>query len=402
MANDKNTTTVSPQDTYLRLFLRFLRFGLLAWGGPVAQIAMIRQELVEEERWISRESFNRVLAVYQAIPGPEGHELCVYFGMLARGRIGGFLAGFAFMLPGFALMLALSWYYAAFGMVSPIFIAVLCGCQPAVAALIARAVHRIGQHALTNRWLWIIAIASGAVNMLGAHFLVTLVFAGMSYIIAKRQKTLLVIMWSALLAVLALSLRNSLDSGISTVIVSPGTLTHSAPSLFSLFIYGLRSGLLTFGGAYTVIPFLQHDAVAVGGWMTNAQFMDGLALSGVLPAPLIIFSTFIGYLGGGLPGALIITAGIFLPAFVFTLVGYKYLETLVNHKALQTFLGGVTAGVVGLIATTAIGLLHTTITGLPALGIFVAAGFMLYWWKAKVAVAIVMVCAGALGLLLFR
>ena len=88
---------------------------------------------------------------------------------------------------------------------------------------------------------------------------------------------------------------------------------------------------------------------------------------------------------GGLPGALIITAGIFLPAFVFTLVGYKYLETLVNHKALQTFLGGVTAGVVGLIATTAIGLLHTTITGLPALGIFVAAGFMLYWWKAKVA-----------------
>lgn len=144
MANDKNTTTVSPQDTYLRLFLRFLRFGLLAWGGPVAQIAMIRQELVEEERWISRESFNRVLAVYQAIPGPEGQELCVCFGMLARGRIGGFLAGFAFMLPGFVLMLALSWYYAAFGMVSPVFTAALCGCQPAVAALIVRAVHRIG------------------------------------------------------------------------------------------------------------------------------------------------------------------------------------------------------------------------------------------------------------------
>lgn len=402
MANDKNTATVSPQDTYLRLFLRFLRFGLLAWGGPVAQIAMIRQELVEEERWISRESFNRVLAVYQAIPGPEGHELCVYFGMLARGRIGGFLAGFAFMLPGFVLMLALSWCYASFGMVSPIFTAVLYGCQPAVAALIARAVHRIGQHALTNRWLWMIAVAAGAANMLGANFLVTLIFAGMSYIIAKRQKTLFVIMWSVLLAVLAFSLRNSLDAGISPVIVSPGTLIHSAPSLFSLFIYGLRSGLLTFGGAYTVIPFLQHDAVAVGGWMTNAQFMDGLALSGVLPAPLIIFATFIGYLGGGPLGALNITFGIFLPAFAFTLVGYKYLETLVNNKALQTFLDGVTAGVVGLIATTAFGLLRTAITGLPALGIFVAAGFMLYWWKAKVVVAIVIVCAGALGLLLFR
>lgn len=238
--------------------------------------------------------------------------------------------------------------------------------------------------------------------MLGAHFLVTLIFAGMSPIIAKRQKALFVIMWTALLAVLAFSLRNSLDAGISMAIVPPDTIAHSAPSLFSLFICGLRGGLLTFGGAYTVIPFLQHDAVAVGGWMTNAQFMDGLALSGVLPAPLIIFSTFIGYLGGGLMGALIITVGIFLPAFAFTLVGYKYLETLVNNKALQTFLDGVTAGVIGLIATTAIGLLRTAITGLPALGIFIAAGFILHWWKAKVAVAIVMMCAGALGLLLFR
>lgn len=338
MTYSTNNITTHPQESYRRLFFRFLRFGLLAWGGPVAQIAMIRQELVEEERWITRESFNRVLAVYQAIPGPEGQELCVYFGMLARGRIGGFLAGLAFMLPGFVLMLALSWCYVTLGIVSPIFSAVLYGCQPAVAALIVRAVHRIGQHALTNRWLWIIAIVAGIANMLGSNFLVTLILAGLSYILTKRQKLLFIIMWTVLLVVLALSSRNPVDSGISTMIASPGTLSRSAPSLFSLFIYGLRSGLLTFGGAYTVIPFLQHDAVIVGGWMTNAQFMDGLALSGILPAPLIIFATFVGYLGGGPLGALIITVGIFLPAFAFTLIGYKYLETLVNNKVLQTFL----------------------------------------------------------------
>jgi chromate transporter len=136
--------------------------------------------------------------------------------------------------------------------------------------------------------------------------------------------------------------------------------------------------------------------------MTNAQFMDGIALSGILPAPLIIFATFVGYLGGGPLGALIITVGIFLPAFAFTLIGYNYLEMLVENKALQTFLDGVTAGVVGLIASTTFGLLHTAITGLPALGIFALALLVLYWWKAKAAIAVVMLGAGTLGLLLFR
>src|SRR6185369_9909287 len=98
-----------------QIFLRFLKFGLLAWGGPVAQIAMIRQELVEEEKWVSKEKFNRALSVYQILPGPEAHELCVYFGMLSGGRWGGFLAGLGFMLPGFLLMLLLTWIYVQFG-----------------------------------------------------------------------------------------------------------------------------------------------------------------------------------------------------------------------------------------------------------------------------------------------
>src|ERR687894_2001329 len=143
-----------PREAYGKLFARFLRFGFLAWGGPVAQIAMIRDELVEEERWISRERFNRVLAVYQVLPGPEAHELCVYFGMLARGRVGAVLAGLGFMLPGFVLMFVLSWFYVRYGIQSPIFAAMFFGFRPAVAALIVRAGHRIGQHALTDRWLW--------------------------------------------------------------------------------------------------------------------------------------------------------------------------------------------------------------------------------------------------------
>src|SRR5690606_38189481 len=129
--------------SYLQLFRRFLHFGLLAWGGPVAQIGMLRRELVDEERWISSRRFNRVLAVYQVLPGPEAHELCVYFGLLARGRVGGLLAGLGFMLPGFVLMFALSWLYFAIDIRQSVLGGFFLGIQPAVVALIVRAVHRI-------------------------------------------------------------------------------------------------------------------------------------------------------------------------------------------------------------------------------------------------------------------
>jgi len=170
-----------PHQSYPAIFLRFLKFGFLAWGGPFAQIAMIRQELVEEEKWISAEKFNRVLSAYQALPGPEAHELCVYFGMIAGGRVGALLAGLGFMLPGFILMLALSWFYMSYGINSPLFQSVFTGMQPAVAALIVRAVHRIGSHALhDNAWLWGIAFLAGIAQLLRINFLITLLTAGLS------------------------------------------------------------------------------------------------------------------------------------------------------------------------------------------------------------------------------
>lgn len=391
------------RESYWRLFLRFLRFGFLAWGGPVAQIALIRQELVEEERWISPERFNRVLAVYQVLPGPEAHELCVYFGMQARGCAGAMLAGVGFMLPGFVFMFVLSWLYVAVGVAAPAFGAVFQGMQPAVSALIVRAVHHIGRHALTDYWLWAIAIVAGLSVSLGANFLIALAVAGVMYLLAKRR-------WSiAALAIGAVLLLGAAGAGsgiferpAAEAPVSGAEMQVEPPSALTLFGTGLRSGLLTFGGAYTVIPFLQHDAVKVGRWMTDAQFLDGLALSGILPAPLIIFSTFVGYLGSGPAGALALTFGIFLPAFAFTLIGHNLVERAVDNRALHAFLDGVTAGVVGLIAVTTISLLRATLTGLPALGIFSAALLVLYRWNAKGTVAVVVLAAGLAGLLMFQ
>ena len=393
--------TTGPSEPYPRLFLRFLRFGFLAWGGPVAQIAMIRQELVDEEQWISSERFNRVLAVYQVLPGPEAHELCVYFGMIARGRIGGLVGGLGFMLPGFMMMFALSWFYVTYGLTIPLFAAVFYGFQPAVAALIIRAVHRIGQHIITNRWLLGIALLAAVSEALNVHFAISLILAGViSELYARRWYVPAIALGIALLAGAVIS---SL-AGISPTLVAAGTPTVSlsSPSTLLLFGSGLRSGLLTFGGAYTVIPFLQRDAVVVGQWMTNLQFLDGLALSGILPAPLVIFSTFVGYLGGGPVGALAMTAGIFLPAFAFTLIGHTYLEKMTENKALHTFLDGVTAGVVGLIATTSITLLSAAVKDVPTATIFALALLTLYLWKAKAAVLGVVLGAGVVGLLLFQ
>ncbi|HVL81496.1 MAG TPA: chromate transporter, partial [Actinomycetota bacterium] len=175
-----------PSEPLPRLFLRFLRFGALAWGGPVAQIAMIRQELVEEERWVDRERFNRVLAVYQALPGPEAHELCVWFGHLAGGRTGGVLAGLGFMLPGFLLMLALSWAYVRFGLRLDGVQGAFAGMQAAVIALVVRGAAVIGRHALTGSSLWVIAVLAFAASLAGAHFALVLVVAGVVEMLARR------------------------------------------------------------------------------------------------------------------------------------------------------------------------------------------------------------------------
>lgn len=372
----------APQEPYGRLFLRFLKFGLLAWGGPVAQIAMLRQELVEEEHWITPEKFHRVLAVYQVLPGPEAHELCVYFGMITHGRVGGLLAGLGFMLPGFVSMFTLSWLYAVYGISLPMIAGLFHGMQAAVGALIVRAVHRIGVHALHNRWLWGIAIVGFIATVLKVNFLVTLALGGAIYAIARGAKIPGAMLLFFPLPAFAMA------------------LAIGAPTLSELFGYGLRTGLLTFGGAYTAIPFLQHDAVINGAWMTDRQFLDGLALSSILPAPLIIFSTFVGYLGGGPLGALALTAGVFLPAFGFTLIGHEFMERVIENRQIHAFLDGVTAAVVGLIAATAVQLLQTAVPDLLSAGIFIASLFTLYRWKAKAAVAGVMLGAGAVGLLL--
>lgn len=369
------------------IFVRFLKFGLLAWGGPAAQIAMIKRECVDEEGWIDEQTFKKLLAVYQVLPGPEAHELCVYFGRLRGGKLGGFLAGLGFMLPGFILMLGLSILYVEAHLASHLH-ALFYGLTAAIGALVARALVRLSKSFVTDVPLAIIAVVGfGLTLFAGLTFVLVLLGGGIAYELWKNRHR-----WTP-------GRGNTFSiSPLALLAVAAGAITVSLTA--EIFLEGLKAGLLTFGGAYTVIPFLREAAVESHHWLSASQFNDGLAMSGILPAPLIIFSTFVGYIAGGLTGALVMTLGIFLPAFVFPIFLHHQLVAVAENERLHPFLLGVAAAVIGLIAAVTVTILETSVTdvytALIALGAFAA----LNRWHSKLTVVYVMATAGIIGVVL--
>lgn len=387
-----------PSITLPALFLKFLRFGALAFGGPVAQIAMIRQALVDDERWISVPRFNRLLAVMQVLPGPEAHELCVHLGIMARGRIGGLLAGLGFMLPGLVLMLGCAWAYATYIAGQPELAGVLLGVQAAVIGIIVRAIYRIGSHILIENSLIAIAVVSALATLVGVPFWVPLAAGGIVHALGLRM-----IAAALLMAVAALLGWGVTGSGIG---VTPNLATTAAiqATTLALFVAGLKGGLLTFGGAYTAIPYVRADTVG-RGWISDGAFLDGVAIAGVLPAPLVIFGTFAGFQAGGWAGALALTAGMFLPAFAFSMVFFERLEQLVEAPALHRLLDGIAAAVVGIIATTCAQLTVATLdrapTTWPIVLLGTAALIGTSRWKSKLATPVLLALGGIGGALLF-
>jgi chromate transporter len=375
--------TNESRDSPGSLFVRFLRFGALAWGGPAAQIAMIQRECVEQEQWVSPESFRKTLAVYQVLPGPEAHELCVYFGRVRGGKLGAFAAGLGFMLPGFVLMLALSVLYVEADLASHLE-EIFYGVTAAVGALVARALVRLSRNFVTDAPLAVLAVAAFALTLFAsAGFVIVLLGAGLAYELwtnAERWRgrthsvAVAPVAWAAFAA-----------AGI-------GLSLHA-----EIFVEGLKAGLLTFGGAYTVIPFLETSAVDTYHWLTPEQFVDGLALSGVLPAPLIIFSTFVGYLAGGMGGALLMTVGIFLPAFAFPIFLHRQLVGVAENPRIRPFLLGVTAAVVGLIAAVTVDIVETTVVDVPTAVLALGAFAVLNRFHGKLTVLYVVLGCGAIG-----
>jgi chromate transporter len=343
---------------------------------------MIKRECVDEERWVDEQTFRKTLAVYQVLPGPEATELCIYFGRLRAGKLGGLLAGLGFILPGVALMLGLTILYVEAdlaGQVDELFY----GLKAAVCALIAAALVRLGRTFLSDGPLIAIGVGSFALTLFAeASFVIVLLAAGLAYEVWANGSR-----W--------LGRATAISPLPALGLVLAGAVTVSLTA--EIFFEGLKAGLVTFGGAYTVIPFLHDRAVDSQHWLTEGQFIDGLALGGALPAPLIIFSTFVGYLAGGLAGGIAMTVGIFLPAFVIPIFFHRQFVAAAENERIHAFLLGVAAGVIGLIAAVAIDIADESIVDVPTAVLALVAFAALLRWHSRITVVAVVFGCGLIG-----
>lgn len=352
----------APVLPYIDLFRMFLWFGCRAFGGPVAQIQMMKQEIVSEQKWISEARFNRVYAVYQVLPGPEATELACYFGYLSRGRIGSLIGGLGFILPGLLGMLLWSYLYVNYGIQNDHVQASFMAVQNTVAAMIFRATYKLGEGALKDKhtktfswdrgFLFLFTFLTAVIRL---NFFIALGVCGVMNSLfesnIKHKHNLAYLCAGSTIGFYILYV--ALEGVPSESMVGGADSTVSSTSLTSLFELGLIAGMVTFGGAYTTLPFIFSVAVQSGKWLEEGEFLDAIAITNMMPTPLVTFVTLVGWIGNGVGGALIMVLGIMLPAFSFTFIGHNFFEHLVDNKYVEPFLDGVSASVIGLLLMTA-------------------------------------------------
>jgi chromate transporter len=429
-------------------FAFWLKLGFISFGGPAGQISIMHQELVERRRWISERRFLHALNYCMLLPGPEAQQLATYIGWLMHRTWGGVIAGVLFVLPSLFILIALSWVYIAFGEV-PAVAGLFYGIKPAVTAIVVQAAHRIGSRALKNSWLWGIAAASFiAIFALNVPFpLIVLGAALLGYFGgrfapekfriggghgASKQSFGPALIdddtptpeharfrWSRLLVLLAIgAVLWVLPMGLLTVLYGwGGTLTQMG-------WFFTKAALLTFGGAYAVLPYVYQGAVSHYGWLTPTQMIDGLALGETTPGPLIMVVAFVGFIGGyvqqvfgadqaclaGAVAASLVTWFTFLPSFLFILAGGPLVESTHNELKFTAPLTAITAAVVGVILNLAMFFAYHVLwpTGFsgsfdwPSAAIALAAAIALFRFKRGVIQVLVACALVGLGVYLLR
>jgi chromate transporter len=368
-------------------FRYWLRLGCISFGGPAGQIALMHRELVDEKRWISEKRFLHALNFCMVLPGPEAQQLATYIGWLLHRTWGGVVAGALFVLPSLVLLVALSWLYMAYGDL-PVVSGILHGVKPAVVAIVLQAAWRIGSRTLKHPALWVIAtlafiaifafavpfplivLGAALAGYVGGRIAPAAFALGGKHALAKGEHAPAVIdddtptpeharlRWPRLAAI-AIVFVALWSLGLGLIVVTLGWQS----SLAQMGWFFTKAALLTFGGAYAVLPYVYQGAVENFGWLTAAQMIDGLALGETTPGPLIMVVAFVGFVGGWtkqifgpetLPAAGIIAASVvtyftFLPSFLFILVGGPIIETTHGQLRFTAPLTGITAAVVGVI-----------------------------------------------------
>ncbi|MDP8568317.1 chromate efflux transporter [Methylophilus aquaticus] len=373
-------------------FLYWLKLGFISFGGPAGQIALMHHDLVDKKRWISEKRFLHALNYCMVLPGPEAQQLATYIGWLMHRTWGGIMAGVLFVLPAFFLLTALGWLYMVYGKL-PAVAGVLYGIKPAIVAIVVFAAYRIGLKALKNKVMWsIAALAFVAIFWLNLPFPLIICFAALLGHIGGRMAPQYFQIGSSHSPAMQSHGQALIDDDTSPpaharfnwhslrIIGVTGLLIWLLAMASLIALYGWQStfsqmgwfftkaALLTFGGAYAVLPYVFQGAVEHYHWLTPTQMIDGLALGETTPGPLIMVVTFVGFVGGwGTPmfgaeaplasallAAAIVTFFTFLPSFVFIFMGGPLIESTHGNLKLTAPLSAITAAVVGVILNLAV------------------------------------------------
>jgi chromate transporter len=368
--------------SFAEAFRFWLKLGFISFGGPSGQIAMMHAELVEKKRWIDNSRFLHALNFCMLLPGPEAQQLAIYIGWLWHKTRGGIVAGALFVIPSIFILWALSYVYVAYGHV-PSIAAIFYGLKPAVLAIVAAAVIRIGRKALKNFVMWTIAAAAFvAIYFFHVPFPVIVVAAAVigllggktlpQYFRSENARSVDVAPTGKAADLVKPSVRRTLKVSLIWIVVWATPLTLAGiflgtdHSIFREGIFFSKAAVVTFGGAYAVLPYVSQQAVEHYHWLTAPQMLDGLGLAETTPGPLIMVLQFVGFLGawnqpGHLPpllaatlGALITTWTTFVPCFLWIFLGAPYIEKLRGNESLTSALSTVTAAVVGVILNLAV------------------------------------------------
>jgi chromate transporter len=385
---EPNTATAADRrPSFAEAFRFWLKLGFISFGGPAGQIAIMQTELVEKKQWISQSRFLHALNFCMLLPGPEAQQLAIYVGWLLHKTWGGIVAGALFVIPSMFVLWALSFTYAAYGNI-PWIAAIFYGLKPAVMAIVAVAVIRIGRKALRNPVRWCIAgSAFAGIFFLRIPFPLIILGAAFTGFLGER-------VWPNKFIMAGVGDGNKSDSVLDD---NDDTPSHARPSwsraaqiclvcltlwwvpvllaglwqgwdhtLFKEGLFFSKAAVVTFGGAYAVLPYVAQQAVDNFGWLQTGQMMDGLGLAETTPGPLIMVLQFVGFMGGwnkpgllsplvaGTLGALITTWVTFVPCFLWILLGAPYIEKLRGNTRLTAALSAVTAAVVGVILNLAV------------------------------------------------
>ena len=378
---EHGTSEGDQMPSWREVFLYFLKLGFINVGGPVAQITMMYNHMVERRHWLSEDRFVKIMAFCHMLPGPEALQLAIYVGYLKRKLVGGILAGLTFILPGAFVMIVLSWLYVQYGSL-PQVNNMLYVLKPAVLGIIGAGILKLGRASIRNYFLTALLI-SAFVGMRFAelNFLLILILAGIINLIVVQVWPKVWRSWA------------TLPSLMGSLIALP----FADSRWFQMTWLFFKTGLFSFGGAYASIVFLERGAVQEHHWLTTSQLVDGVALSVATPGPFMLFTTFAGYLAGGIVGAIIATVFVFLPSFVFVLGGAQYIEKVRDNRWIQAFLAGASAAVVGVIVVVTLDLIPSALVDLPTIAIVLTAFLVIVGLKVDVAkVAIGAIAGGSL------